>query len=81
MEPLRPWNVLEVSASRVPAREWCHLIRDVFWLCQAPFGRFSIANGGCFTSHLPAGANAGDTAPLLTWFFIEAALLISVLKN
>lgn len=59
MEPLRPWNVSEVSASRVPAREWCHLIRGVSWLRQAPFGRFLIANGIVFRPAPACGGKRG----------------------
>ncbi len=64
VEPLRPWNVSEVSVSRVSAREWCHLLRCVTWLRHAPFGRFPIANGIVLLPHLNAGVNAGDNATL-----------------
>lgn len=69
VEPFRFWNVSEVSASRVPAREWCHLIGGVTWLCQAPFGRFPIANGFVKNPHLPAGVNAGGYAALFAGSF------------
>lgn len=70
VEPLRPWNVSEVSVSRVPAREWCHLLRGVTWLRQAPFGRFLIANGIENVPHMPAGGNAGsDDSPVASLVF------------